>query len=149
MTTNNTQSAWPGLLTTAAGEARAAAGAAAVSSAAAALRLAWAASGAVQAEDPAGQLWWLRRAEAVAETADELDLIPGAPGTRLGTGQRPAAALADSAELRAALRELLAAIHTALAGHARRARSGRKKLAAALAAEAAGRAATTAGHDRR
>jgi len=142
MTTNDTTLSWQGLLTAAAGTTRTATGPAALASAGEALRLAWATTGAARAGSPDGQLWWLRLAEAIAETADELELVPGAPLLPLGTGPAPDDAVTDTPASRAALLGLLTAARDALARHAGTAQSGAEKLAATLAADAAARAVT-------
>ena len=138
MTTNDTIHNWPSLLTAAAGATRTATGPAALAVAGEALRLA-------RAGTPEGQLWWLRLTEAIAETAEELELVPGAPLLPLGTGLAPGDVLVDSPLLRTTLLGLLAAARDALTGYAGQAQSGAEKLAATLAAGAAARVVTT-GH---
>jgi hypothetical protein len=133
---------WPGVLAAAATATRAATGRAALKRASEGLRLAWATDGVVLSDTADGELWWLRLSEAIAETADDLDLLPGAPGVRLGTGPAPAADLADTPMLRRAVGDLLAAVHDALRGYASQTLSGAEAMAAALAAGSAARAAS-------
>ena len=90
------------------------------------------------------ELWWLRLAEAVAETADAVDLVPGGRPVPWATGLVPAAGLLDTPTLRSAIHDLLAAVQAALGRHAAQARDGRRKLAATLAAVAAAHAAAHA-----
>jgi hypothetical protein len=131
---------WAGVLAAAAAGFHAAGGRTAVERAGEGLRLAWATDGAVLSDTADGELWWLRLSEAIAETADDLDLLPGAPGVRLGTGPAPAADLADTPTLRQAVGDLLAAVHDALRGYASQTLSGADTMAAALAAGSAARA---------
>jgi hypothetical protein len=106
------------------------------------LRLAWSTIGGVGlVADVDGEMWWLRLAEAVADAADEVDLIPETGGVRLGTGAAPPADLADTPQLRAAVRDLLAAVLAALRDLADQSTSdGRRKLATTLAVATVARA---------
>jgi hypothetical protein len=140
MTTNDSVPDWLGRLAAAACTTRTSGGQSALTTAAKALRLAWATECAVRAGSPDGDLWWLRLAEAIAEAADELELVPGAPVVPLGTGPAPSMPLADGPAVRQALVDLLTAVRDALTGYSRQASSGRDKLAATLAAGAAARA---------
>jgi hypothetical protein len=108
------------------------------------LRLAWATEGAVRADTAANELWWLRLAEAIVETAADLDLIPGSPGVGLGTGPGPRGQLPDTPGLRRAILELLAAVRDTLAGYAGHELSGAETIAVALARRSAARAASAA-----
>ena len=145
MTTNDTDSGWLGRLAEAARTIGARTGRAALATAAEALQLAWATECAVQVGSADRELWWLRLAEAIAETADELELVPGAPVVPLGVGAAPNAVLPDSPAVRQALVGLLAAVRDALTGYSRQAYSGREKLAATLVAAAAARAVSAGG----
>jgi hypothetical protein len=118
-------------------------GAAPLSQAEEGLRLAWATFGAVRSSTAAGELWWLRLAEAVADAADEVDLVPGTLGVRLGTAPVLTPDIPDTPQLRAAVHELLTAVHAVLRSLAARSSDGRQKLAATLAAAAVARAAET------
>jgi len=142
MTTNDTTASWLSLLTAAGSTTRTATRPAALAVAGDALRLAWATTGAARAGSPDGQLWWLRLAEAIAETADELELVPGAPLLPLGTGPTPDDVLTDTPAVQMALLGLLTATRDALTRLAGSAQSGAEKLAATLAADAAARAVT-------
>jgi len=107
-----------------------------------ALRLAWATGGSVRADTADDELWWLRLAEAIAEAADNLDLLPGAPAVLLGTGSAPAAELPDAPTLRHAVGGLLGAAQNALRRYARQDLSGAETVAAALAWRSAAKAAS-------
>jgi hypothetical protein len=145
MTPNDAESRWLARLTEAARTTRGRNGQAALARAAVALQLAWATECAVRAASADRELWCLRLAEAIAETADELELVPGAPLVPLGVGAAPDTVLRDSPAVRQALVGLLAAVRDALTGYSRHAYSGREKLAATLVAAAAARAVSAGG----
>jgi hypothetical protein len=107
-----------------------------------ALRLAWATGGLVRADAADDELWWLRLAEAIANAADDLDLLPGAPAVLVGTGPAPAAELPDDPTLRQLTGDLLEAVRDALHGYAGQNLSGPETAAAALAWRSAARAAS-------
>jgi hypothetical protein len=107
------------------------------------LRLAWITEAAVQGADPSAELWWQRLAEAICDTAADVDQLLPPPGVQLGTGPGPSDCLPDTPELRNALSALLSAAQDALGEYARRALSGRARLTAALAATTAGNAVPT------
>jgi hypothetical protein len=108
------------------------------------LRLAWATEGAVMAATARRELWWQRLAEAVAHAAADIDLLPGGPGVRLGTGPAPAGLLTDTAGLRDAVRRLLSSMRDALDQRADRTGPAGERLAVALAAGAVARAVAVA-----
>jgi hypothetical protein len=124
---------WAAVLDTATGTTHAATGTAALVRAGEALRLAWATAGAARADTADDELWWLRLAEAVADAADDLDLLPGAPAVLLGAGPAPAADLPDTPALRQAVAGLLAAAQQALRGYTAQDLPAAQTVAAALA----------------
>jgi len=124
---------WAAVLAAAAAATHPATGPAAVARAGEALRLAWATAGAVRADTADDELWWQRLAEAVADAADDLDLLPGAPAVLLGGGPAPAANLPDTAALRQAVAGLLAAAQHTLRGYTARDLPAAQTVAAALA----------------
>jgi hypothetical protein len=134
--------AWTAVLSAAAATTHDATGTAALARAGEALRLTWSTGGAVRADTADDELWWLRLAEAVAEAADDLDLLPAAPPVLLGTGPAPAANLPDTTVLRRAVGGLLATARDALHGYAAQDLPGADTVAAVLAWRSAAEAAS-------
>jgi hypothetical protein len=143
--TGHIGSSWIDVLTTAVGVTSSATGPATLDRATDALRLAWATEGAVDGRTADDEIWWLRLAEAIADTIDRLEQVPAVGVVPLGTGPAPAAALTDTADLRRAVCALLIAAHRALHAYAAAARTAADGTAVAAAADRIARAIPTSG----